>query len=129
MTRMSTRNGPNARAHASGESGRGEGRADPAVQAIGRKTMRYSRAEYAKVLALQEEVARADADYQRLRNAYMEIVQNDPTHEVALAMIGADMDRAHARLQALIGLPRLPFTHEPSAVMRREAQRLADEKH
>lgn len=91
--------------------------------------MRYSRAEYAKVLALQDEVARADADYQRLRNAYLQVAQDEPTHEVALAMIGADMDRAHARLQALIGLPRLPFTHEPSTVMRREVQRRADEKH
>ena len=62
-------------------------------------------------------------------NAYMDLAQNEPTHEVAMAMIGADMDRAHARLQALIGLPRLPFTHEPSSVARREAQRLADEKH
>jgi hypothetical protein len=90
---------------------------------------RYSRAEYAKVLALQDEVARADGDYQRLRNAYIDLVEHEPSHEVALAMIGADMDRAHARLQALIGLPRLPFTHEPSIVMRREAQRLAGEKH
>ena len=118
---MSTRNGPHARAHSMDDRPGGSGSKNPA---------RYSRAEYAKVLALQEEVARADADYQRLRNAYLDIVQNDPTHEVALAMIGADMDRAHARLQALIGLPRLPFTHEPSTVMRRDAQqRLADEKH
>lgn len=117
---MSTRSGPHARANAADDS---------RPTSAGNKTMRYSRAEYAKVLALQEEVARADADYQRLRNAYLEIVRNEPTHEVALAMIGADMDRAHARLQALIGLPRLPFTHEPSTVMRREAQRLADEKH
>jgi hypothetical protein len=42
-------------------------------------------------------------------------------------MIGADMDRAHSHLQALIGLPRLPFTHEPSSVVRREAQRLTEE--
>jgi hypothetical protein len=120
---MSKRNGPHARAHATPEDRPGfEAMKKPAPGA------RYSRAEYAKVLALQEEVARADADYQRLRNAYLEIAQNEPTHEVALAMVGADMDRAHARLQALIGLPRLPFTHEPSAVMRREAQRLADEK-
>jgi len=91
--------------------------------------MRYSRAEYAKVLALQEEVARADGDYQRLRNAYLEIARNEPDHEVALAMIGADMDRAHARLLARIGLPRRPFTHEPRAGKPREAQRLADEKH
>ena len=122
---MSTRNGPHARAHSTedrpGTSGSGNASAN--------KTARYSRAEYAKVLALQEEVARADADYHRLRNAYLDIVRTDPTHEVALAMIGADMDRAHARLQALIGLPRLPFTHEPSTVMRRDAQRLAEEKH
>jgi hypothetical protein len=120
---MSTRNGPHARAHA------GDEQRNAAQGAARQATQRYSRAEYAKVLALQEEVARADADYQRLRNAYLDLAQNDPTHEVGLAMIGADMDRAHARLQALIGLPRLPFTHEPSAVMRREVQRLTDEKH
>ena len=91
--------------------------------------MRYSRAEYAKVLALQQEVSRAEADYQRPRAAYLEIARNEPGHEVALAMVGADMDRAHARLQALIGLPRLPFTHEPSVVVRREAQRVSEEKH
>jgi hypothetical protein len=89
---------------------------------------RYSRAEYAKLLALQDELARADGDYQRLRNAYVELAETEPSHDVALAMIGADMDRAHARLQALIGLPRLPFTHEPSTVIRRETQRLAEEK-
>lgn len=119
---MSTRNGPHARANGSDDNRTAGSGRTPA-------TTRYSRAEYAKVLALQDEVARADADYQRLRNAYMDIAENEPTHEVALAMIGADMDRAHARLQALIGLPRLPFTHEPSAVARREAQRHSDEKH
>lgn len=91
--------------------------------------MRHNRAEYAKILALQQEVARAEADYQRLRAAYLEVAKNEPGHEVALAMIGADMDRAHARLQALIGLPRLPFTHEPSAVLRREVQRQTEENH
>jgi hypothetical protein len=89
--------------------------------------MRYSRAEYAKILALQQEVSRAEADYQRLRSAYLEIARNEPGHEVALAMIGADMDRAHANLQELIGLPQLPFTHEPSIVVRREAERLAED--
>ena len=91
--------------------------------------MRYTREEYANMQAVQRRVARAEADYARFRAAYLEIAQTQPDHEVALAMIGADMDRAHARLQALIGLPRLPFTHEPSAVARREAQRHADEKH
>jgi hypothetical protein len=89
--------------------------------------MRYSRSEYAKVVAAQHEVQRAESDYQRFRNAYLEIARTEPGHEVALAMIGADMDRAHAHLQTLIGLPRLPFTHEPSTVMRREAQRAAEE--
>src|SRR3954471_6720548 len=117
---MSTKDGPHARAHSMDDRPGGSGT---------KSSARYSRAEYAKVLALQEEVARADADYQRLRNAYLDIAQHEPEHELAIAMIGADMDRAHARLQALIGLPRLPFTHEPSSVMRREAQRLADEKH
>ena len=88
--------------------------------------MRYGRAEHARVQALQQEVSRAEGDYQRLRAAYLEIAKNEPGHEVALAMVGADMDRAHAHLQELIGLPRLPFTHEPSTVVRREAQRLTN---
>jgi hypothetical protein len=88
--------------------------------------MRYSRSENARVHAMQQEVARAEGDYQRLRAAYLEIAKNEPGHEVALAMIGADMDRAHAHLQAR-GLPRLPFTHEPSTVVRREAQRITED--
>src|SRR3954453_12187683 len=62
---MSNRNGPHARAHSMDDR-----------PGAGTKSARYSRAEYAKVLALQEEVARADADYQRLRAAYLDIVQN-----------------------------------------------------
>jgi len=91
------------------------------------KPLRYTRAEYARIVAAQKEVQRAEADYQRFRAAYLEIARNEPGHEVALAMVGADMDRAHARLQTLIGLPKLPFTHEPSTVIRREARRIAEE--
>ncbi len=91
------------------------------------KPLRYTRAEYARIVAAQKEVQRAEADYQRFRAAYLELARDGPGHEVALAMVGADMDRAHARLQSLIGLPRLPFTHEPSTVMRREARRIAEE--
>ena len=91
--------------------------------------MRYSHAEYANVLALQQQVSRADADYQRLRNAYLEVAREEPGHEFALAMIGADMDRAHAKLQSLIGLPQLPYTHEPSTVVRREALRATEANH
>lgn len=78
--------------------------------------MRHGRTEQAKVQALQDEVARAEADYQRLRNAYLDITRREPGNEVAMAMVGADMDRAHARLQALKGLPRLPFSHDPGAL-------------
>lgn len=75
--------------------------------------MRYSRADYAKILAAQNELARAEEDYQRLRAAYVKVARDEPGHEVALAMIGCDMDRAHAILQSLIGLPRMPYTHDP----------------
>lgn len=90
--------------------------------------MRYSRAEYAKMVAAQQELARAEEDYQRLRAAYVEIARNEPGHEVALAMVGADMDRAHARLQALIGLPDMPFTHDPSRAVGRGTERDRKEK-
>ena len=84
--------------------------------------MRYSRADYAKILAAQQELAHAEEDYQRLRAAYVEIARDEPGHEVALAMVGADMDRAHAALQALIGLPRMPYTHDPSRSVVHQAQ-------
>lgn len=71
--------------------------------------MRYSKAEYSKILAAQQEVCRAEEDYERLRTAYVEAARNEPGHEVALAMIGADMDRAHAHLQLLIGSLRMPL--------------------
>ena len=89
--------------------------------------MRYTREEYANMQAVQRRVARAEADYARFRAAYLEIAQNEPDHEVALAMIGADMNRAHAYLQALIGLPPTPFEKQPSVVVMREARRLAEE--
>jgi len=78
-------------------------------------------------LEAAQEIARAEQDYERLRAAYLKIALQEPGHEVGLAMVGADMDRAHARLQRLAGLSVLPFTHEPSAVMRREAERMARE--
>jgi len=88
---------------------------------------RPARPGYARITASQHEISRAEADYQRFRAAYLEVARHEPGHEVALALIGADMDRAHAHLQALMGLPRLPFTHEPSTVVRREALRYTEE--
>lgn len=90
--------------------------------------MRYTREEYATMQAVQRRVARAEADYARFRAAYLDVAQNEPDHEVALAMIGADMNRAHAYLQALIGLPPTPFEKQPSVVVLREARRLAEER-
>lgn len=87
--------------------------------------MRYAPPDH----ALQREVARAEADYARFRAAYLDIARKQPDHEVALAMIGADMNRAHARLQALVGLPKLPAAIQPSAVVRREARHSMGDKH
>ena len=84
--------------------------------------MRYSRADYAKILAAQNELARAEEDYQRLRAAYVRVARDEPGHEVALAMIGCDMDRAHAVLQSLIGVPRVPFTHDPVERVEQQAE-------
>jgi hypothetical protein len=88
--------------------------------------IRQNRAEYSKLQAAQRELARAEQDYQRLRAAYLELATRERGNEVALAMVGADMDRAHANLQSLTGLPTLPYTHEPTTVVRREARRLAE---
>jgi len=91
--------------------------------------MRYSRADYAKILAAQNELARAEEDYQRLRAAYVRVARDEPGHEVALAMIGSDMDRAHAVLQSLIGLPRMPFTHDPGErIEQQQAERDHEEE-
>lgn len=83
--------------------------------------MRYSRHEYAKLLAAHEQIAIAQQDYDRLRTAYLKIARTDPEHDVALAMIGADVDKAYAALQGLVGLQPFPFEMEPSHVLRRQA--------
>ena len=89
--------------------------------------MRHSQTEHASLHATQSRVASAHADYQRLRAAYLEVARNEPDHEVALAMIGSDMAKAHAHLQSLMGLPHKPFSRDTSAVVRREAERLVEE--
>ncbi len=83
--------------------------------------MRYSRQEYANLLAAHERVAVAQQDYDRLRTAYLHIARTEPEHEVALALIGADVDRAYAVLQSLVGLEPFPLALEPSHVLRRQA--------
>jgi hypothetical protein len=88
--------------------------------------LRHKRAEEIRLHSVQRELARAEEDYQRLRSAYLDLATREHGNEVALAMVGADMDRAHAAMQALAGLPPLPYTHEPTRVVRREARRMAE---
>lgn len=78
-------------------------------------------------MTAKDEIARAEQDYERLRAAYLQIVEQQPGHEVGLAMVGADMDRAHAHLRRITGLRALPFTQESSRVVRRDAERAAQE--
>ena len=52
----------------------------------------------------QPELSREQADYQRLRQAYVHVCRTEPDNAVAQAMFSADMGRAHARLQSLLGL-------------------------
>ncbi len=52
--------------------------------------MRHSRSEHTRLAAAQHDASRAEADYERFRQAYLEIARNEPDNEVALAMIGAD---------------------------------------
>jgi hypothetical protein len=88
---------------------------------------RQSRAQQSQLHAAERELARAEEDYQRLRSAYLELAQQEHGHEVALAMLGADMNRAHANLQQLVGLRQLPFRHEPPQAAHREARRMAQQ--
>ena len=96
--------------------------------------MRYSRAEYAKVLALQEEVARADADYQRLRNAYLEIAQNEPfvvrtmkasiNRAWQIAGLRAALD-ANTELDVMIETANLPARDEFRRITQEEGLKAA----
>jgi len=83
--------------------------------------MHFTRQEYARLRAQHQRIDIAQQNYDRLRLAYLKLARAQPEHEVALAMIGADVDRAHAVLQALVGLPAFPTALEPSRVLRRQA--------
>lgn len=90
--------------------------------------MRYSRQEYAKLLAAHERILGAQQDYDRLRAAFLQIARTEPEHDVALALIGADVDRAYVVLQELVGLQPFPYALEPSHVLRRQAASENDEQ-
>lgn len=85
-----------------------------------------SRYQPARDSVAEGELVRAEADYDRLREAWPDLAKGEP-NEVALAMVGADMERASHWLQSLIGLRELQFTHGRSQVGEREARRFAEE--
>jgi len=86
---------------------------------IRRLTMYYSHREYSRLAAAHSRVAEAQQDYDRLREAYLEVVKTDPYHEVALALLGDDLDRAHAALQSLLGVEPPAGSPPPSRTLRR----------
>lgn len=61
-------------------------------------------------------MVRAEEDYQRLLSAYVALARDEHSHEVALAMVGADMERARATLQGLTG--QLPFARKAAMLGR-----------
>ena len=117
-----------ARGHRSGRASRGIRRLGVAGW-LHHQCMRYSRHEYSRLLAAHERIIQAQQDYDRLRAAYLQVARTQPGHEVALALIGADVDRAHAALQALVGLRHSPHALEPSEVLRRQAAAENDDIH
>lgn len=79
---------------------------------------------YNRELAAERDVTRAEGDYRRLRVAYLDLAKGKE-NVVALAMVGADMERSHSLLESLRGL-RQPFTPEQDKAIKRETRRLAE---
>lgn len=59
-------------------------------------------------LTQQKQLTTAQEDYSRLRRAFMQLAETDPGNAMALSMLGKDLDRAHAHMQALSGLDMRP---------------------
>lgn len=88
--------------------------------------MRQQRTEQPRGGAVGLELARAEQDYQRLRSAYFALAQAEPANEVALAMIGSDMDRAHAVSQLLAGQQQLPLARDALPAVRLASRRMPE---
>lgn len=73
--------------------------------------------------ALEESAVEAAADYLRIRTAYLELARHDDPNEVALAMVGADLEAAYSRLQSMTGLPFLDCSTSACAALREEVRR------
>lgn len=75
------------------------------------------------VEALEDSAAGAAADYLRIRAAYLELARSDDPNEVALAMVGSDLEAAFSRLQSMTGLSFLEYSTSACAALREEARR------
>ncbi|MCY7319456.1 MAG: hypothetical protein LH617_12155 [Ramlibacter sp.] len=89
-------------------------------------SIRHTRAEQDRMDAAGRELVRAEQDYERLRLAYLTLARDEAGNEVAISMVGADMDRAHAALQLLAGQRQLPFASAPAPAMRSPSRRMAE---
>ena len=76
--------------------------------------MRHQRAELERIDAIECEAVRAEQDFGFLRSAWLQMARDEPGNDVALSMLGADMDRAHAALQLFAGQRQLPLPTLPS---------------
>lgn len=65
-----------------------------------------------------EEQLIAEIDYQRFRAAFVDICVHQPDHEFALIMVGADLDRARARLMTLHNIS--PSQETPPSITLRQ---------
>ena len=89
--------------------------------------MRRQRAELERIDAIECESARAEQDYGRLRSAWLQMARYEPGNDVALSMLGADMDRAHAALQLFAGQRQLALPIEPaSPALAKPSRRMAE---
>lgn len=97
-------------------------------------SVRNTLVEPERMDALETDLVRAHQDYDRLRVAWLALAQHEAGNEVAIAMVGADMDRAHAELQLLAGQRQLPAAGavaveaapEESPALRSRSRRLAE---
>ena len=78
-------------------------------------------------LAADSDVIRAQSDFERLRQAWQDLAKT-PDNAVALAMVGADMERASRALQSLTGSRQPTMTHGRSHVTQRKARHFAAAK-
>ena len=77
--------------------------------------MRHQRAVLQRIDAIECEAVRAEQDFGRLRSAWLQMARDEPGNDVALSMLGADMDRAHAALQLFAGQRQLPLPSKPAS--------------